>query len=183
MKRSTVAFDRIFTFLIGLLLLAVAVWALLDYFNVKEAETVTERAQISDWGTLAQQSWYNYLLAGVAVLGVIIGLWILLANLRRNRIGRVEARAYDRSTTYIGLNQLVDATAEALEQVPGVEQAHGYAIEDRGRQVLKITAVVEPTADELLINQAIEQAERDLRAAVPDVEFDSEFYLRVGQLN
>ncbi|GGG74383.1 hypothetical protein [Corynebacterium pelargi] len=177
MKRSTVAFGRIFTFLLAAVLIAISVWAIASHYDVREAEQVSEAASFDSWNQLYEQPWYNYLLFGLTVLFAVLGLWILIANLRLNRAGRVNVERKGKTRSAVALDQIADMTAEVLEQTPGVVQSKGTAIDNKRERIIRITTTVDPQASTEVIEAAHQQAEADIRSALPNFDVRTEYRL------
>lgn len=179
MKRSTAAFGRIVTFLLALVLIAISVWAVAYHYNVKEAEQVTEAANFGSWNQLYEQSWYIYLLFGLTVLFGLLGIWILIANLRLNRVSRVNVDKQGPTRSAVALDQVATMTAEVLEQTPGVTQSKGTAIDNKRERIIRITTTIDPHASTDLVEAAHQQAERDIRTALPHLDVRTEYRLHV----
>ncbi|AZA12156.1 hypothetical protein [Corynebacterium gerontici] len=181
MKRSTAFVGRIVTFLLALALIALSVWSIAYHYNVKEAEQVTDAANFESWNQLYEQSWYSYLLFGLTVGLGLLGLWILIANLRLNRISRVNVEKQGATRSAVALDQVADMTAEVLEQTPGVVQSKGSAIDNKRERIIRITTTIEPHASTDLVEAAHQQAERDIRTALPNLDVRTEYRLHVQQ--
>lgn len=181
MKTSTKVWDRILCFLFGLILLAGGLWLALFYFDIPWLEENAKLPDLVDLSTLenvnAEDSGYQITLAAVAIIGLLLGLWIIWANLRPNRVRRV---SISEGNATVGLNDVIDMACSDLADIDGVISTRWRVFEDSGDKLARMTITAEAGALPKL-DKAMQQAERDIRAAVPEVEFATEYLLQVSQ--
>lgn len=181
MKTSTKVWDRIICFIFGLLLLTGGLWVALFYFDIPWLEENVYLPDLVDLSQLeninADDNVYQIILAATALLGLILGLWIIWANLRPNRVRRVSILE---GNATVGLHTVADMVAGDLAKTPGVISTRSKVYEDSGERIARISITAEAQALPEL-DEAMKQAEQDIRAAVPEVEFSTEYLLQISQ--
>ena len=95
MSRKLATFDRILLGLLGIILIALGVWPILIHFNVEFAKYLALWVDHDTWKSLADNDWWVWALAGGSALLLILGLWIVVANLRHRRFNNVESASSD----------------------------------------------------------------------------------------
>ena len=91
MSRKLATFDRILLGLLGIILIALGVWPILIHFNVEFAKYLALWVDHDAWKTLADNDWWVWALAGGSALLLIVGLWLVVANLRHRRFNYGES--------------------------------------------------------------------------------------------
>lgn len=181
MKTSTKVWDRIACFIFGLLLLTGGLWVALFYFDIPWLHDNANLADLVDLSALQdidpENNGYQFALAAVAILGIAWGLHIFWANLRPNRVRRVPIIEGNGT---VGLNNVADMIASDLAEVDGVISTRVKVFADSGERIARINITTEAYALSSL-DHAMQQAESDIRAALPDVEFSTEYVLQVSQ--
>lgn len=178
MSKKLAAFDRILLGLLCIILIALGVWPILIKFNVEFAEYLAEWVDHDTWRTLSDNTWWVWALAGASTLLLIIGLWLVVVNLRQRRFNTVESAASnEQGAISASMNAIASAVAKDLDSLSGVERVDRLVAYDRARPTLQYTVVANPdTPLERLIN-AVETNERDFRDAFPDADLDTSYKL------
>ncbi|MDO4927883.1 MAG: hypothetical protein Q3976_02265 [Corynebacterium sp.] len=181
MKTSTKVWDRIACCIFGLLLLTGGLWAALFYFDIPWLQDNANLADLVDLNVLhdidPENSGYQLTLAAVAIIGIAWGLHFLWANLRPNRVRRVPIIEGNGT---VGLNDVADMVASDLAEVDGVISTRVKVFADSGERIARINITTAAYALSTL-DHAVQQAERDFRAALPEVDFSTEYVLQVSQ--
>ncbi|MEJ5946630.1 hypothetical protein WDZ17_15130 [Pseudokineococcus basanitobsidens] len=173
-KRSVLGLDRLATFVVGLVLVALGVamvawwggWLVLVWPQAPDAltlRTATDAFAASWWG-------WGSLVAGVVV--GLLGLWWLLAHRTHRSTGPVRLEGSDDSGgLLLDGSAAVSTAADVLSGARGVRAARGKLVRDRGELVAEVSAVVEPTADLEHVVEVAEAALADLAVVLgrPDV--------------
>lgn len=146
MSRTVLGVDRLVTAVLGLVLLAAGVAAVV--WQVWAPSGFPRSVDLSAIAGAPEQPWWSWtLLAGGAALAAL-GLWWLLAHLPGQGVDRVSLPG---SATGARLEAstgpIAAAAAAELAQVPGVRGARGRILRDRGRLVGQLTATIDPDAD------------------------------------
>lgn len=181
MKTSTSVFNRLVllvgTFLFGI----VAVWAISTYFDLAPAQWLKDTGRMASWGQAVEQSWYHPVLAGIAVFLVIVGLVLLISNLRRYGFNRKQSpQSNESGSIELPLAKIADSIADDLEQTSGVESAKSRVFRDNNLETVEVTVNMGPTADPKLVIDSITRSEDDFRAAIDGLEVASRYKLNVN---
>lgn len=180
MSRALAGLDRVIIALIGLLLLAVGVWA------VAFAADVPAAHRIGDWyDPVALESflgsrWYPVALVALAVVLIVLVPWWIVANLRPRAFNRMTAGGADRGTITVATTKVADATADTLKNLEQVKSVQRTTRMDRRRPTMTWTVVADPRINLPKLTEGIEQAERDVRGALPDLDVDTRFLVELS---
>ncbi|MCK7637501.1 alkaline shock response membrane anchor protein AmaP [Corynebacterium sp. P7202] len=159
--------DRLLVFVIGLALTFLGVWSIGLFFDVPQANQVTDYADQEMWANAAELGWYEGALIGVVAGGIIIGLWLIIANLRRRSVSVVTSGAStEMGDINFNLGTLADAVADTIEETHGVSKVRKRVVIDRGLTTVEFTVDADADCSVPGIQTAIEQSERDLREAI-----------------
>lgn len=173
-KRSVLGVDRLASFVVGLLLLALGAGMVL-WWGGWLASLWT---QAPDELTLQTATdafaapWWPWAALGAGVVLGLLALWWLLAQRTHRGTGPVRLEGSGRSgDLLLDGSAATTAAAEVLEDAPGVRSAKGKLVRDRGRLVAEMSAVVEPSADLERVVSAAEETLADLGAVMgrPDI--------------
>ncbi|MCF4005885.1 alkaline shock response membrane anchor protein AmaP [Corynebacterium uropygiale] len=181
MNRGLAAADRIIVFLVGLLILAGGVWVTALRFNCPPAQELGKRVDTKLIAGIPGESWYLYLLIGILVVSIIIGLWLIIANIRPHGFNRVRSSASaPEGTIGLTMGKIADAVGESIErQVPRVESVSQKVSVDRNRPTVRWTITAHPGVRLEQLRSVLEQSERDFREAIRDVDVDTTYRLHV----
>lgn len=84
----------------------------------------------------SDQGWFWWAVAGVCLLLALIGLWWLLAQLKTDRVGRLDLTTDDRDgVTTLHAGAVTDAVEAEVEGLRGVAGVSASLIERRGRRL------------------------------------------------
>ena len=166
MTRRLLAVDRVVSALVGLGLLLLGLYLLDWRFGVVGSYADEVRTDVP--ADVAASAWWPWVFAVAGVLLGLLGLYWLLAHLRRpgpaNRrlsgsdgTGRLEA----------DLRSVADALATRLESTAPVSGARGTTRSVGARTLLEIRASVERSADARELVAATEALEAEVAAAFP----------------
>ncbi|MGV9796474.1 hypothetical protein ACWDTP_00285 [Mycobacterium sp. NPDC003449] len=158
---STLRFlDRLLTALLGIALLAGAVWLIGYGINMRQVRDGAARldprtlAQAPDW------SWWPWALGLAGVLVLLIGVWLLLAHVRPTAVRTLAA-----GDGKIDLDRLAATAADDLGRHTAVERARATTRFEGGRPVVRIALRVAPGTPPTLIRQFARRCGEDLRRA------------------
>lgn len=178
MSKKLATFDRILLGLLGIILIALGVWPILINFNVEFAEYLAEWVDHDTWRTLGENSWWVWVLAGASALLLIIGLWLIVVNLRHRRFNNVESAASnEEGAISASMNAIATAVAKDLDALEGVDRVERLVAYDRARPTLQYTVVANPDTPLERLTNAVETNERDFREAFPDADLDTSYKL------
>ncbi|GJJ39017.1 hypothetical protein CULCOIPH003_16480 [Corynebacterium ulcerans] len=179
MKRSTASFDRLLCLLVGVLLGALAVWTIALNFDLPWAQHFADLAEFPRWHQASQQRWFDVALFFAAVIFLISGVWIVVANMHRNRISRV---AQNNGKISVNIDHIAELAAEDIGELDPVISAHGHA-ERRGEEtVIALTILLESVPDALSIQQALQQLDQDIATALPNTPVRTEYRVHMAKV-
>jgi hypothetical protein len=182
MSRTNVA-NRTGLVITGLVLVAGATLGLLLSYGAFGRDQARQPILPPSWRTFVDENpWVWWVLAVLALLLAIVGLLWLLAQLRTDRISRLELPAAGREgRTVLHASALSDAVAADARTITGVGGASAY-LSDRPRRRLHLAADLTDRADIAQVSRELtEQTVARARQASgqPDLEVDVE--LRLGR--
>ncbi|MBN9643937.1 alkaline shock response membrane anchor protein AmaP [Corynebacterium mendelii] len=184
MSKSLAAIDRIIVLLVALGLAFLGVWSILFYIGNWYAVELAEYCNQRIWRESPDQPWFKWVLAGIVVVGVVCGLWMILANLRRKRINQIHSEP---ASTHIGeikfrISDIGSAVAGQLEDIPRVNSVKSLVAFDRGRPTMDFTINADADANIPMIRSQIDQAERDIRDAIGTTDVDTIYKIHLDQV-
>ncbi|MBV7292746.1 alkaline shock response membrane anchor protein AmaP [Corynebacterium sp. TAE3-ERU16] len=175
--------DRLLVFIVGLALTFLGLWSIGLFLDVPEARRVTSYADQGMWANAPDLGWYDWALVGVLVGGIIIGLWLVIANLRRRSISVVNsASSTDMGDINFNLGTLAEAVADSLEDTHGVSKVRKRVVVDRGLTTIEFTVDAASDCSVPGIRTAVEQAERDLRDAIGPSDAATSYRIHIDRV-
>ncbi|KQB84334.1 hypothetical protein [Corynebacterium oculi] len=184
MSRALSAIDRTLLILLGLLSLAGGLWGIAAWLEFEPTQQWIERIDASVLADAQESPWFLVALWATMILGIILGLWWIAANLRRRGFNRQRSQASStQGSIDISLTRMASAVGEALEEVPGVTRVRHKATVDRSRPTIAWTIRGEATTNLVELRSAIEQNEDDLRAALPGIDVDSVYKINLAPVS
>lgn len=183
MSKLTAFIDRFIFFLLAITLILFGLWPVLAHFDVEFAKELALWRDPDAWRTLPDQNWYEYLLWGILAGTIIIGLWLIIINLRRRTFSQVGSSASDENGDIsIHISHIAQAVAAQLETDSDVTSAKQKVSIDRKRPTIEFTINARPEADLNKLNDMIETSEADLRDAIEDVDIDTVYLLHMEKV-
>ncbi|RSZ64308.1 hypothetical protein EAH68_04715 [Corynebacterium hylobatis] len=180
MNARIVLLDRIIVLLVGLSVLAGGAWAVGLFLDIPLAQGLADRIDSPAWLTAPSTGWFDPVLIVVGLLSAVLGGWLIALNLRRYRIGRVVSPASDAlGSIEIDLATLATAVARQLEEHPRVESVQATVTDSWDRPTLTLTLRAHADTDVPALRAALNQTERDVRAAVPGIDVDTVYRLHL----
>ena len=189
MSKSLATLDRFVVALVALAVGFFGVWAIVYYLEANTefpsywAHWLSDNVNQRIWRESIDQAWFPWMLVVVAVIAMILGLWLLIANLRPHRITRVKSIGASTNEGDIKFNvaDIASAVADELTEIPLVDRvAHSTAL-DRGRSTMSFTVHADSAANVKTIRSHIDQAERDIREAIGDADIDTIYRIHLNQ--
>ena len=184
MSKSLAAIDRLIVLLVTLGLAFLGVWSILFYIGNPYAVELSEYCNQRIWRESPDQPWFKWVLVGILAVSVFLGLWMILANLRRKRISQIHSES---ASSHLGeikfrVSDIGSAVAGQLEQVPDVQSVKSLVAFDRGRPTMDFTINAAADANVQAIRSEIDQAERDIRDAIGASEVDTVYKIHLDQV-
>ncbi|MGV8965769.1 MAG: hypothetical protein ACOH2F_05775 [Cellulomonas sp.] len=165
MSRATLAFDRVVTLVVAVILIAVGAAGIawwLDLITWLPAQIDPSPAQ----DTLSQP-WWPWVAGAVGVVAVLVGLRWLIGHLPDRGVGDLKlAGSLPGGRLRAAASPVARAAAQMLAGTPGVRSASGKVLRERGQLVARLTATIETRADLNAIAAAADQVAADLGAVL-----------------
>jgi hypothetical protein len=179
MKPLLAGFDRAVSAIVGLAFIAggtlvIGWWAAID-----PVRAVFGYADQDWYATAPEQNWWPWALAAVTIGGLTLGVWLLIENVRPNRVGEFElATGVEVGTATVETGALAQAAAVILSRAAEVEEATGIAVDDRGGRTLRITITTKPDVPLEHLRQLAEAARADIARAIESDALATQFFVR-----
>lgn len=184
MTKTLGFFDRLITFLLGLLLICVGLVPIAEYWDIPYLSDWVEDLNRPWLTEFAYEDWYiNALIAASIVLG-ILGLWILLANLRSRAFSNRGILPADpeHGETIVNVQRVSDAACDALERLDEVAQAKCRVamVGQRPTATFMVTANPNYPLEDAI--RVVEAADQDFRVANHTMEIDTVWKLNLDRV-
>jgi hypothetical protein len=167
MSRKLVTLDRIATLLLAALLIGGGL-AALDWryrWVLSYPDRTSTRAPLQ----LTTAGWWPWAAGAVGVVLILLGLWWLLAHLRRGIEPTLRLPATDPTGRITAdLASLADAAADDFQSRAPVDHVRGTARRIGSDHVIEIRAHVDPRADGDSITRAARSVTGDVERAFPN---------------
>ncbi|APT83999.1 hypothetical protein [Corynebacterium aquilae] len=181
MTRSLAFVDRLITLIFGLALLALGTFFIAINFGERHALDAQDWMKLDTWPAAYDWEYLPASLLAGGILATLIGLWLIVANLKRRRVARMNSSNNSPlGTITVNVANVADAMAESLEQLPKVNRASAKVVTDRKVKTLELTVTADPTVDVISLKRAIAQQEAAFRSAVRDMNLASSYRIHLG---
>lgn len=160
--------DRILGALVGLALVAGGL-LLVDWWGGWVLTDLPQRLSTAAAIEATEQDWWPWAVGAVGLLLGLLGLWWLLAHLRRDVVGESRLGASGPTgRVRVDLDSVADATAGRFAEIAPVPSAQGSTTTQGGHQLLVVSARVESGADVDTLVSAAQQISDEVETAFPD---------------
>lgn len=162
--------DRLVVLLVGLALLAVGLLGLdWRYDGLSDVTDLPERLDTSPTADVVTTTWWPWAAAAGGIVLGLVGLWWLLAHLRRpGPASRRLAGSGPTGVLDVDLRSVASACAERFATQAPVLAVRGTTRTIGSRTVVLLTGQVDPYADPASLADAATRCAADLAAAFPD---------------
>lgn len=161
MSRAVIAFDRLATLLLALLLIVAGLTGIawwrgdLGLSGALNADVAVKQTT---------QPWWPWVAGLVGASLVLLGLRWLAAHVITRGVGQVRLPGTGKGGRLTAqVNPVADAAADVLESTEGVRSCSGTIHRDRGQLVARLRATVEPQADLHQVCAAADTVAADLK--------------------
>lgn len=169
MNRAPAALHRISVGLLGLAALVVGLGAVLWKLDVNPIQTWVDRIDEGWAARAADAAWWPAILAGVLLVALVWGWKLITTAIAPGRPGTLTLEGSDDSGSLTVAPKLIAAAvAEELSASPVLDKATAKATDDRGRMIIRLTAVAAPTHSYAEVADVVGDAVADIRRAVGD---------------
>ncbi|WP_045821041.1 hypothetical protein [Williamsia herbipolensis] len=173
--------NRLITLLLGLVFIAVGAVAIAWELKVQQVRDQLDKIDLGWFDRTPDQSWWLYVLIGIAVGGILIGLLLLALNSRPRKTGTVVLPGSDGSGTLaVNPGKIANAVADDLARHRLITSTRSRAIDDRKRVMLEITVEAESNRDFAEITEVVGRAEQQIAAALPGSEVRPRFQIHMS---
>ncbi|MEV6283898.1 hypothetical protein [Kribbella sp. NPDC051770] len=180
MRRGLIAFDRLTALLLAAVLIALGASALA--WRQDLIPDATGRLEITGLTDLPRTEWWPWATAGAGALLVVLGLLWLTRHLPRRGTGRLRLNSTDSTGRLTADATAAAATAgEVLARAPGVQNASGRILLDRGQLVAELTATLDPTADLETVRAAAGRTAQELHRVIARDDLHHRVQLHVAR--
>lgn len=176
--------DRLVVFLCGLLLLVAGLVPAALYWDIPYASDWLDQINRDAISEIPSQSWYTTALIIAAIVSFLLGLWLVLANIRSRTFSNREITAADpaHGETVINVQRVGEAACTALEQSPAIARASCKVAMVGQRPTATFTVTADPSYDLDTAIAAVETANEDFRVANHTMEIDTVWKLQLDRI-
>ncbi|GAB2666496.1 hypothetical protein GCM10027169_30740 [Gordonia jinhuaensis] len=180
MNHGPAAFNRLIVFIVGAAMIVVGAAAIGWKSNASWIHDRMQRLDLNWFRTAPDSSWWVWALVGVAVIGVVLGIWLLAVNVRPQRARTLSlpgSNAGGKLT--LAPNKVADAIADEIAAAPEITSAKARALDDRKRELVQVTVVAAPEVSYDDIIARLREAAENLRVALPDESLRPRFLVHL----
>ncbi|WP_151528969.1 MULTISPECIES: hypothetical protein [Corynebacterium] len=185
--------DRLVVFLVALLLGVFAAPFIGTLFDAQWAEDIFAWLDIPNWPDAVEGSGWIIGLAVTIAVAVLIGLPLIIANLRTHRFSRGTASRDSVEAAGTGLGgtedlhgrisvevaDLADAAAESIETIDGVERVRTKVYVDRSEPTMQFTILVKPASLHSGLLPELDSIRHSLDEALPETKIAIRYILEM----
>ena len=184
MTKTLSFFNRLAVFLLGLLLILAGLFPIAEYWQIPylvEAADFVERTRLLDLGY--QDHYITALIIG-AIVAAILGLWILLANIRSRAFSNRGILPADpeHGETIINVQRVSEAACTSLEHANEIRRASCKVAMVGKRPTATFTVFANPEYPFDDAVRVIEAADQDFRMANHTMEIDTVWKLHLDRI-
>lgn len=184
MTKTLSFFNRLAVFLLGLLLILAGLFPIAEYWQIPylvDAADFLDRTRLID---LAYQDYYITALIIGAIVAAILGLWILLANIRSRAFSNRGILPADpeHGETVINVQRVSEAACSSLEHANEIRRASSKVAMVGQRPTATFTVFANPEYPLEDAIRVIEAADQDFRMANHTMEIDTVWKLQLDRI-
>ncbi|MDK8879404.1 hypothetical protein [Corynebacterium sp. MSK008] len=184
MTKTLSFFNRLAVFLLGLLLILAGLFPIAEYWQIPylvDAADFLDRTRLID---LAYQDYYITALIIGAIVAAILGLWILLANIRSRAFSNRGILPADpeHGETVINVQRVSEAACSSLEHANEIRRASSKVAMVGQRPTATFTVFANPEYPLEDAIRVIEAADQDFRMANHTMEIDTVWKLHLDRI-
>lgn len=174
-------FNRIFVFVVGLLITLAGALSVALFFDVHIAQQLVDRARPREWASIPGSPWFLFTVGTIGTLALFLGAWGLAVNMQRHRIRRFTLSSDpELGSVDIDLTEVIEAVAESFRSIPKVIRAQGYANREGGLPTMFVTVDAEPTVSISALQAHAETCQKDLIDAVGEQQMQLCFTIQLA---
>ena len=185
MKSSTAAFDRVLVFVFGVLLIAAGLIPTALYFDIPYVSDVVESYDRNQLGTLPAQPWFPFALVGGFIVSLILGIWIVAANLASRSFSTksVVPAQPDHGDTVLNVQRIAQAACDYMASTGIVAGAQSSVAMVGRRPTVTFTVTADPPYSLRESIDYLESADRDFAEACGAMDIDTVYKLHFDRIS
>lgn len=184
MTKGLAFFDRLITFLTGLLLLLAGLLPAAYYWDIPYVSDWLNQYNRANLTEVPFASWYKTALIIAALVLFLLGLWFILANIRSRAFSNREIAAADptHGDTVINVQRVAEAACDSLAQSEAISKAACKVAMVGKRPTATFTVTANPAYSFDDAIAAIEAANEDFRIANHTMEIDTVWKMHLDRV-
>lgn len=183
MTKRLALFNRLLFGILGLVLIALGLWAIFDAAGVSVAQELTSHLDRAFFASITETSWYKYAAVALSLAMFIAGVTLITANLRQQKIAKVDLPSSDGTGKITAhLPSIAAAIADYLLEHDGVDKVSTRIARERGRSTATFTVEVNPTVGLEAPIRLLEAVEADFRDAIEGIDLDTVYKLHCSEV-
>lgn len=184
MTKTLSFFNRLTTFLLGLLLVFVGLFPIAEYWDIPYLSDFIETVDRSHLADLPYEGWYVKALIAASIVLLIIGLWILLANISSRAFsnGNIVPADAAHGDTVINVQRVSEAACDTLQGLDEVLHADSRVATVINRPTATFTVTANPSYPLEDVIRIIEAADDDFRMASHTMDIDTVWKLQFDRV-
>ncbi|AQQ14355.1 hypothetical protein CGLAU_01840 [Corynebacterium glaucum] len=185
MTKTLAFFDRLIVFVLGLALLLAGLLPAALYWDIPYVSDFLGQLDRSALTRLSAASWYNTVLITTAIIGFILGLWILLANIRSRAFSNRAIAPADpaHGDTVINVQRLSEAACDALvKRNDAITKAESRVAMEGQRPTVTFTVTADPAYSFNEVITILENADEDFRMANDTMDIDTVWKFQLDRI-
>lgn len=185
MTKTLAFFDRLLVFLLGLALLLAGLVPAALYWDIPYVSEFLGRLDRPALTEIPTESWYNPALLTTAIIAFILGLWILLANIRSRAFSNRAITPADpaHGDTIINVQRLSEAACDALvKRNDAITRADSKVAMEGQRPTATFTVTADPAYSFNEVIVILENANEDFRMANDTMDIDTVWKLQLDRI-
>lgn len=182
MRRRTSVLDRSIALGAGIALLAAGALALTWNMELDVSQEFWRRFDRAEYASIPTKDWWPTVLGITCAVSLIVGVTLLVINLRRGRTSTVQiGDALGDADLSVDLGPMAVGLASELSNLQGVRTVRAAAVDDRGLQTLRVTVIADPAVDLAEFTRDAESLARSMAAALPDAPVATQVLLHLDR--
>ena len=184
MTKTLGFFDRLIVFLLGLSLIAAGLIPIAEYWDIPYLSDAAEYVDRSRLTGLSDQNDYVTALIIGAIIAAVLGLWVLLANIRSRAFSNRGIAPADpgHGETVVNVQRVAEAACTTLEHSDEIRRAASKVAMVRKRPTATFTVVANPDYPLEEAVRVLEVADEDFRLANHTTDIDTVWKLQLDRV-
>lgn len=184
MTRSLAFIDRLIIFLLGLLLLLGGLIPAALYWDIPYVSDVVREFNRSMIADVPGMNWYTGALIATLILSIILGLWMILPNIRSRGFSNrtLVPEQPELGETRVNVARIAQAACTHAESTDLITKATQNVAFVGDRPTATFTITANPQFDFETIVSYVEQIDADFRDAVDTMDIDTVFKLQLDKV-